>query len=304
MYLLQFLIPNQRYSSHYLRDLDGRPRLLAMCGLDEAPSEWAYCRFKKKLAKHRGRLRTVANRTARACAAEIERLREQGLVPEDAPRLGEMLAMDPTDVKAFATPVPEHCDNPERGKCTKKHRSHWDSPVPEECTKHTKRCTDPDARWGKRTPKANSGRTAGKDGKDKKKMEDFFGYKIHAVADAYYGIPLHLELRPAYVSENPRFAEDLDATLERHPWLRAKYVMADKGYDRLKNFNTRSNGASSRPSPRAVLERTRKPASGCTTARIRRTGGPVCLGGKPMSRLGHGSGRRPTTSAVRQGAAI
>ena len=39
VYLLQLLIPNQRCSSHYLRHLEGRPRLLAMCGLDEAPSE-------------------------------------------------------------------------------------------------------------------------------------------------------------------------------------------------------------------------------------------------------------------------
>ena len=278
--------PNQRYSSHHLRDLDGRPRLLAMCGLDEAPSEWAYCRFKKKLAKHRGRLRTVTNRTARACAAEIERLREQGLVPEDAPRLGEMLSMDPSDVKAFATPVPEHCDIPEKGKCTKRHRSHCDSPLREECTKHTKRCADPDARWGKRTPKANSGRTAGKDGKNKKKMEDFFGYKIHAVADAYYGIPLHLELRPANVSENPRFAEDLDATLERHPWLRAKCIMVDKGYDSLNNFEHAVK--------RGVIPviAVRRPDEDTKTGKrlydgtYTKDGRPLCLGRKPMNWLG------------------
>ena len=290
VYLLQFLIPNQRYSSHYLRPLDGRPRLLAMCGLeDEAPSEWAYCRFKKKLAKHRRRLRTVANRTARDCAAEIERLREQSLIPEDAPRLGEMLAMDPTDIKAFARSRTEHCDAPEKGKCQKKHRSHCDSPVPEECTKHSQKpCADPDARWGYRTPKSNSGNMASKDGEDgkDKKKDRFFGYKAHVVADAFYGIPLHLELRPANVNENPEFPGDMDATLERHPWLRAKYVMADKGYDRLKNFKH----AVKRGTIPVIA--VRRPQEDDETGKrlydgtYTKDGRPVCLGRRAMSWLG------------------
>ena len=45
-----------------------------------------------------------------------------------------------------------------------------------------------------------------------------------------------MELRPDTVSETSQFAGDLDAMLERHRWLRAKYLMADKGHDRLKNF--------------------------------------------------------------------
>jgi len=283
VYLLQFLIPNQRYSSHYLRHLDGRPRLLAMCGLEEAPSEWAYCRFKKKLAKHRSRLRTATNRTARACAAEIERLREQGLVPEDAPRLGEMLAMDPTDVEAFAQSVPEHCDAPEKGKCKKKHRHHCDSPVPEECTKHTKRCKDPDARWGYRTPKPNSGRATGRGGEDgEDRKEWFFGYKAHAVADAYYGIPLHLELRPANVNENPKFAEDLDTTLECHPWVRAKYVMADKGYDRLKNYEHAVKRGIIPIIPPRRPEKDKKTGRRLYDGTYTEDGRPLCLGRRAM----------------------
>ena len=288
VYLFQFLIPNQRYSSHYLRHLDGRPRLLAMSGVDSAPSEWAYCRFKKKLAKHRRRLRTAANRAARNCAAEIERLRELGLVPEDASRLGEIMALDPTDVKAFAKSFPEHCDAPEKGNCKKKHKVHCDSPIPEKCTKHTKRCTDPDARWGYRTPKANSGHTAGRGGEGGKykKEEWFFGYKVHAVADAYYGIPLHLALRPANENENPEFAEDLDATLERHRWLKAKYVMADKGYDRLENFKHAVK--------RGIIPiiAVRRPPKNNRTGKRRfdgtytKDGRPVCLGRRPMTWLG------------------
>ena len=277
--LIQFLIPNQRYSSHYLRHLDGRPRLLAMCGVDSAPSEWAYCRFKKKLAKHRRRLRTAANRAARDCAAEIERLREQGLVPEDAPRLGEMLALDPTDIEAWAQPVPEHCSAPEKGSCKKKHKVHCDSPAPGECTKHTKRCTDPDARWGWRTAKSKSGNA-------QDKMEPFFGYKAHVVADTYHGIPLHLELRPANENENPEFAGDLDAVLERHRWLRAKYVIADKGYDSLNNFE---HTVKKRSIPIIAV---RKPKEDNKTSErlfdgtYTKDGRPVCLGKKPMTWLG------------------
>ena len=287
VYLLQFLIPNQRYSSHYLRHLDGRPRLLAMCGLDEAPSEWAYCRFKAKLAKHRRRLRTVANRTARDCAAEIERLRKQGLIPENAPRLGEMLALDPTDIKAYARSRPEHCNSPQKESCTKRHKVHCDSPVPGECTKHgQKPCADPDARWGYRTPKSNSGNTTGKDGEDKKKMDPFFGYKAHVVADAYHGIPLHLALRPANAPETSEFAGDLDATLGRHPWLRAKYVMADKGYDDLKNFKH-----SVKRGIIPVIAVRRPPKDKKTGKRLyggtyAEDGRPVCLGRKPMTWLG------------------
>lgn len=48
--------------------------------------------------------------------------------------------------------------------------------------------TDPDAAWGVK----HSARAKGKDGED-----FFFGYKLHMIADAKYGLPLSYTPRPA-----------------------------------------------------------------------------------------------------------
>ena len=47
---LQYLF-NERYSSYFLAALDGNPRLLSMCGLDKAPSEPTFSRFKRLCTK-------------------------------------------------------------------------------------------------------------------------------------------------------------------------------------------------------------------------------------------------------------
>ena len=47
-YVMQFTL-NERYANGFLNRLGSDGRLLAMCGLAEAPSEAAYSRFKKKL---------------------------------------------------------------------------------------------------------------------------------------------------------------------------------------------------------------------------------------------------------------
>ena len=284
VYALQFLL-NQRYNSYLLVDVGNNPRLLTMCGLDNAPSEPTFCRFKRKLAGHQDLLDSVLNRVVEDCGAEIERLRDAGVVPDDAPRLGEMLALDPTDIPAYAKPRADHCDAPEKSGCTKQHRTHCDSPAREECTKHGQTpCADPDARWGYRTPKGKSGNAVGKDGEDRK--EWFFGYKAHVAADAYYQIPLHLTLHPANENENPKFAEDLDAVLERHPWLRPRYVMADKGYDSQANFeHTVKRGI-------IPIIDVRRPVKDGRTGKRRyeglydEQGRPVCVGGQPMAYLG------------------
>ena len=68
------------------------------------------------------------------------------------PDLGEVVAIDSTDIEAYANP------------------NH--APV-----------TDSDATWGRRTTKAKSSKGA-------KKTEPFFGYKMHALNDVVYGAPL------------------------------------------------------------------------------------------------------------------
>ena len=232
---LQYLF-NERYSSYFLAALDGNPRLLSMCGLDKAPSEPTFSRFKKQLVGCLPLLAEIFSKVVKECAGEIERLRDTGMIPKDAPPLGQMLAMDATDIEAYAKPTSRHCDDPEQGICTRKHRTHCDSPVPEKCTKHSQKpCADPDAAWGYRTPKRRPASSASS-GSEETPKELFLGYKPNAITDAYYQLPLHIALRPANENEGTHFAEDLDATLARHPWIKPKAIMADKGYDALPNF--------------------------------------------------------------------
>ena len=223
---LQYLF-NERYSSYFLADLDSDSRLLSMCGLDKAPSEPTFSRFKKQLSGCLPLLAQILNKVVEECASEIERLRDAGVIAKDAPPLGQMLAMDATDIEAYAKPISEHCDDPEQGTCTKKHKYHCDSPVPQQCTKHSEKpCADPDARWGYRTPKRRWPGSATSNG-DEESKELFFGYKAHAVADAYYQLPLHVTLRPANQNEGPYFGEDLGAALARHQRLKPKPESTD-----------------------------------------------------------------------------
>ena len=202
VYALQFL-QNIPFNGCFLADLNRDPRLLKMCGMDHAPSEATFCRFRKKMKQIQERLASVHSQVVERCDVEIERLRDTGIVPKNAPRLGEYLALDPTDIEASARYRSEHCDALESA----------------DCTRHSKKpCSDPSARWGYRTPKGKSGRAMEKDGEELK--EKFFGHKNHVIADGCCWIPLHSILRPANVHESPHFAEDLDATLARYPWFR------------------------------------------------------------------------------------
>ena len=284
-FILQFLL-NERFNSYFLRRLDNGPRLLAMCGLKKPPSEPTYCRFKRKMTGRLNELRHIFNRAARDLAVEIDLLRESGVISPDAPPLGYMLALDPTDIEAYARPRSEHCDDPAAGQCTKHHRRHCNNPDRKRCTRHSsKPCSDPNARWGYRTPKGKSGSaTTGRDGEERK--EWFFGYKAHVVADPYYGVPLHQALRPANDNENPKFREELDSTLSRHPWLTTKVVMGDKGYDSLENFkHTVDLGM-------VPIIAVRQPQEDKDTGKrlfdgtYDENGRPLCIGGEPMTWLG------------------
>ena len=234
LHALRFLL-SERYANRFLARVDNDPRLLELCGMDNAPSEVAFSRFKNaKQAPHQGELfRFLAAATVEECAARVETLQESGVIPADAPALGDILAVDATDIPAYARPRGEHCDPPGKGNCKKKHRVHCDSPDKEQCTKH-KPCADPDARWGYRTPKGKSPMADGSKKNERKEL--FFGYKANVISDAYYGIPLYINIRPANENEGPVFRQDLDAALQVHPWLKPKYLAGDKGYHALYNF--------------------------------------------------------------------
>lgn len=114
----------------------------------------------------------------------------------DDPGAGSILAIDSTDVASFA--------NGNRDPAT-----------------------DPDAKWGHKS----SHKT-----KDGNKVDWVFGYKVHLICDATYGIPLSYTILPANASDSrqlPRLVKQVKAA---HPWLDIECLLADKGYDGLPNY--------------------------------------------------------------------
>ena len=95
---------NERYANGFLNRLGSDERLLRICGLECAPSEVAYSRFKKKLAPYKDFLWVTVAEVFLECGDEIERLRETGVVPADKPPLGHSLVMDSTDIESWARP--------------------------------------------------------------------------------------------------------------------------------------------------------------------------------------------------------
>ena len=284
IFLLQCLL-NERYNNHLLNRLSASPKILATCQIKEVPSESAYCRFKKKLMAYSEMLDEIYNLTLRDLAQEIRRLKRVGIIPKKAPRLGQYLAIDATDIPAWARYRSPHCNAPDKESCTEKHRRHCDNSDRTKCSTHSgKPIADPSAKWGHRTPKGRSGRNTADDGEDAKEL--FFGYKAHVIADAIYGIPLHIALRPANENETSHFAQDLDDTLERHPWLKPRFLLADKGYDSLPNFqHTVKQGiipiiAVRRP------QKDKKTGHRLFDSTYDEDGRPLCMGRQSMEYLG------------------
>ena len=85
---------------------------------------------------------------------------------------------------------------------------------------------DLEATWGHRTPKSNMD-AAG---------EMFYGYKLHAICDAYYGTPLAWSLLPANANDSPQLPPLMDHILDRLPDRTVRYLMADRGYDGMPNY--------------------------------------------------------------------
>ena len=130
-------------------------------------------------------------------------------------------------------------------------------------------CGDMDAAWGYK----NSART-----KAGEKIEWCFGYKIHAIADAIYGIPLGFIFTTANANENPLLPDVVKKVKKAHAWLRPVFLMADAQYDSHNNFLFLEK--------RRIIPiiNIRAPSNqelhrGIYTAR----GSPTCQGGKEMT---------------------
>ena len=119
------------------------------------------------------------------------------MLPAGAPAPGRVVAIDSTDIPAFGSP------------------------------RRKPELKDPDARWGHRTPK--SGSNVAKD-------EFFYGYKLHATCDAYYGFPLAWDVLPANANDSPTLPPLMDQHADKFPAMPARFLLADRGYDALSNY--------------------------------------------------------------------
>ena len=199
-YLLQFIVA-ERYANHYLCQLNSDPRLMALCGLEQPVTESTYSRFKTRLSRLTHTLTPILSKLVLAISRELDRLKHQGKIPQNAPRVGDHLAMDSTDIDAYA-------------KRPRKKRS---KPPP-----------DPDAAWGYRTPKRAY--------RKKDKDERFYGYKDHEIVDAHYGLPLVGIIRPANDNDTTFVKHGIALLKHIHPQVKPQFFMADRGYDSLANF--------------------------------------------------------------------
>ena len=240
----------ERFANFFLNRVDNDPRLLELCGMSCAPSEVAFSRFENhKLVPHEKDLDLVVSAVVEDIAGKIEELRNVGVVPADAPSLGEILAIDATDIPAYA--------NPNR-----------DVPA------------DPNAVWGYRTPKNKSPKS------QTGQKEYFYGYDADVIVDAYHRMPLYLNTRPANWNEGPRMRDDVNALQSLHPWMKPHCLTADKGYHALYNFRYLTDRSIL---PIIAIPRPQKnPKTGrrLHEGLYNENGLPICIGGKVMDYVG------------------
>ena len=114
------------------------------------------------------------------------------------PGLGEEVAVDSTAVRSHSNP----------------HR----------VSKVTGAVSDPDAAW---TAKNSASAKIGK--------EWTWGYKLHLMVDANYGVPIYGYTTPANKSDTRELPRLMTRATKALRWLDTSYVVADKGYDSRAN---------------------------------------------------------------------
>lgn len=116
-----------RFTRDLMAQLEASPTLRSVCGFgDVVPHESAFSRFFARLANHQQEIDDIQTRLVQWIADEIERQKDAGIIRDDAPPLGEVTAIDSTDIPSHAS-------------IRRKPR------------------TDPSARWGHRTSKYTLG---------------------------------------------------------------------------------------------------------------------------------------------------
>ena len=87
---------------------------------------------------------------------------------------------------------------------------------------------DPDADWGFKNSATS---------KDSKPVLKF-GYRVHMIADAIYGVPLSFTITKANGSEMTELPKVVKKLKAEHPWLTPHFFLGDRGYDSEDNHRT------------------------------------------------------------------
>ena len=156
---------------------------------------------------------------------------------EHIPDLGESVAIHSTSIEAFANP-------------------------------NRKIAIDKDAKWGVR----HSSRSKDSDG-----TENFFGYKMHTLADADHGVPLGFIVAPGNVNDGQVFTPVINKAMDNLAWLKPNYVIADRRYDYKKCYQAAEERGIV---PIIHIRDTKGKNSSPVYDPV--AGDPTCLGKKPM----------------------
>ena len=87
VFLLQFLL-NERHNNHLLNRLSASPKTMATCQINEVPSDYAYCRFKKKLVAYSEMLDEIYNLTLRDLDRRNQASEKGRSHPQESPAPG------------------------------------------------------------------------------------------------------------------------------------------------------------------------------------------------------------------------
>ena len=136
-----------------------------------------------------------------------------------------------------------------------------------------KTISDPEAKWGVKTSaRAREGGT-----------EYFFGYKVHAVADAVYGVPLACVVTSGNRNDSPLLPQVMERAAGLFSWWDPKVAIGDRGYDSSANHNwLDARGVSAVIHIRQTSQDPAKLHDGVYTI----GGVPTCMGGVPMEYAG------------------
>jgi transposase len=175
---------------------DKETRLVCGFSKDDMPGEDALGRFLKKLVKHAALFDEFIGDL-------VNKLREL------LPGFGSKLAIDSTDILAYANGYREHP-------------------------------ADIDARWGakKKGHSKTKNKAEGEKKKGEKKEPDvyyWFGYKLHLVIDALYELPLAFILTPANEADTTYLKPLLQKAEADQEKTRPEMIITDKGYDSREN---------------------------------------------------------------------